>query len=75
MTESNSITWSSYEQHKVQIESELRWKIAEVIEQKIKESHASEVLNHYVFGLELAKAIVLDFNNKESSNEQHPALF
>lgn len=75
MTESNSITWSTYEQHKVQIESELRWKIAELIEQKIEASRTNEILNDYVLGLQLAKAIVLDLDTNKSSNLEHPALF
>jgi hypothetical protein len=75
MTEINSITWSSYDQHKVQIESELRWKIAEVIEQKIDISRTNEILSDYVLGLQLAKAIVLDLDRPESSNLEHPALF
>lgn len=75
MTESNSITWSTYEQHKVQIESELRWKIAEVIEQKISGARRDYHSPYFISGLELAKAIVLDLDNKESSNLQHPSLF
>lgn len=75
MTESNSITWSSYEQHKVQIESELRWKIAEVIEQKIVNARRDYDSPYFVSGLELAKSIVLDLHSKESSNFKHPELF
>lgn len=75
MTEINSITWSSYDQHKVQIESELRWKIAEVIEQKIDISRTNEILSDYVLGLQLAKAIVLDLDRPEPSNLEHPKLF
>jgi len=75
MTESNSITWSSYDQHKVQIESELRWKIAEVIEQKIDDARRADISNHFISGMELAKAIVLDLHMKESSNSEHEVLF
>ena len=52
MTEANSITWSSYETHKIQIESELRWKIAEVIEQKINRARTIGMSNHFISGLE-----------------------
>lgn len=75
MTESNSITWSTYEQHKVQIESELRWKIAEVIEQKINAARRDYDSPYLVSGLELAKSIVLDLDNNKSSNLSHPELF
>lgn len=75
MTESNSITWSTYEQHKVQIESELRWKIAELIERKIADARRDYDSPFLVSGLELAKAIVLDLDTNKSSNLEHPELF
>lgn len=75
MSDFNSITWSTYEQHKVQIESELRWKIAEVIEQKISIARRDYDSPYFISGLELAKSIVLDLYSKESSNLQHPSLF
>jgi hypothetical protein len=75
MTESNSITWSSYDTHKIQIESELRWKIAEVIEQKIDASRTAGISNHFISGLELAKAVVLDLHTKEEIIKEHPELF
>ncbi len=75
MTNTDSITWSSYETHKIQIESELRWKIAEVIEQKIDASRTAGISNYFISGLELGKAIVLDFHTKEKETETHPELF
>lgn len=75
MTESNSITWSSYDTHKIQIESELRWKIAEVIEQKIDASRTAGISNHFISGLELARAVVLDLHTKEEITKEHPELF
>ena len=75
MSEDTAFTWSSYDQHKVQIESELRWKIAELIEQKIDASRTNEILSDYVLGLQLAKAIVLDLDTNKSSNLEHPELF
>lgn len=75
MTESNSITWSSYEQHKVQIESELRWKIAELIEQKIDTARRDYDSPNFISGLELAKSIVLDLDNRKSSNQYDSVLF
>lgn len=75
MTESNSITWSSYEQHKVQIESELRWKITELIEQKIADARRDYDSPYLVLGLELAKSIVTNLDREKSSNTEQPELF
>lgn len=75
MTNIDSITWSSYETHKIQIESELRWKIAEVIEQTTDASRTAGISNHFISGLELAKAIVLDMHTKEKETEKTPELF
>lgn len=74
MSNIDSITWSSYDTHKMQIESELRWRIAEVIEQKINLSRTAEISNHFISGLELAKAIVLDLHIKEETVEVYPSL-
>lgn len=75
MTEAHSMTWSTYEQHKVQIESELRCKIAEVIEKKIDDARRDYDSPNFIFGLEFAKAVVLDLHDRKSSNSEHPGLF
>lgn len=75
MTEANSITWSSYETHKIQIESELRWKIAEVIEQKINRARTIGMSNHFISGLEVCKSAVLGLDDKNEVFPEHPALF
>ena len=75
MTNIDSITWSSYETHKIQIESELRWKIAEVIEQKIEQARSRGVTNHFISGMELGLAVVLDLHKEGKASEEQPELF
>lgn len=64
MTESNNVvaTWSNYEQLREQTKYETRLESAELIQRKINIVREAKISEHLLFGLELAKSIVLGFD-------------
>jgi hypothetical protein len=75
MSDDTAFTWSSYDQHRTRIEYETRHKIAEVIEQKIEQARSRGVTNHFISGMELGLAVVLDLHKEGTASEEQPELF
>jgi hypothetical protein len=75
MSDDTAFTWSSYDQHRTRIEYETRHKIAEVIEQKIDEARSRGVTNHFIAGMELGLAVVLNLHKEAEGSEEQPELF
>jgi hypothetical protein len=75
MSEDTAFTWSSYDQHRMRIEYETRHKIAEVIEQKIEQARSRGVTNHFIAGMELGLAVVLNLHKEAEVSEKQPELF
>lgn len=69
-----AVRWSEYEQHRGQLESEIRHKIAADIEFYIKQSRANGLSNHFVSGLELAKDVASGLSSPPKNLDQ-PSLF
>jgi hypothetical protein len=75
MSDDTAFTWSSYDQHRTRIEYETRHKIAEVIEQKIQQARSRGVTNHFIAGMELGLAVVLNLHKEAEGFEEQPELF
>ena len=75
MSDDTAFTWSSYDQHRTRIEYETRHKIAEVIEQQIQQARSRGVTNHFIAGMELGLAVVLNLHKEAEGSEEQPELF
>lgn len=73
MSDSNNsvATWSNYEQLREQVVYETRIKHAELIQRKIDIVREAKISEHLLFGLELAKSLVLG-TDKETDENQDP---
>lgn len=67
--------WTKYSQDKESIEYELRLKISDAIQRKINIAKESNISNHFLLGLELANAVVLDRLNDALDEEEENLLF
>lgn len=67
MTESSSVSWSSYETVRSEAEYNLRLKLADSLQDIIDRCNTQNMNNHFISGLELARQTVLDIN-KTSDN-------
>ena len=74
MCDDTAIRWSTYDTHVSEIESRTRHKIAEHIQQKIDAARTAGISNHFISGLELAKATALGFDPSEVSSFDQPTL-
>lgn len=68
------IQWSSFDQERSRIEYETRLKIAELIQRKVNIVRESNLSPHLLFGLEVAKTIVLDMNTSDNDATDQPTL-
>jgi len=69
-----SISWSTYEQERSRIEYETRLKIAEGIQRKVNIVRESGLSRDLLYGLEIAKTIVLDINTSDNDATEQPTL-
>jgi hypothetical protein len=69
-----SISWSTYEQERSRIEYETRLKIAEGIQRKVNIVRESGLSRDLLYGLEIAKIIVLDMNTSDNDATEQPTL-
>ena len=69
-----SISWSTYEQERSRIEYETRLKIAENIQRKVNIVRESGLSRDLLYGLEIAKTIVLDMNTSDNDATEQPTL-
>jgi hypothetical protein len=69
-----SISWSTYEQERSRIEYETRLKIAEDIQRKVNIVRESGLSRDLLYGLEIAKTIVLDMNTSDNDATEQPTL-
>jgi hypothetical protein len=66
--------WSNYESVKENIQYELRMKILSLIEEEIKGAVLSKFPPAYISGMEYAKKLVLDMQNKKIDAVVQPTL-
>jgi len=66
--------WSNYESVKENIQYELRMKILSLIEEEIKGAVLSKFPPAYISGMEYAKRLVLDMQNKKIDAVVQPTL-
>jgi hypothetical protein len=69
-----SIQWSTYDQERSRIEYETRLKIAEGIQRKVNIVRESGLSRDLLYGLEIAKTIVLDMNTSDNDATEQPTL-
>ena len=74
MTYEGSEYWSSYESIKENIQYELRMKIYSIIEEEIKGAVLSGFPPAYISGMDYAKTLVLDMQNKTVDVVVQPTL-
>jgi hypothetical protein len=66
--------WSNHESVKENIQYELRMKISSLIEEEIKGAVLSKFPPAYISGMEYAKTLVLDMQNKKIDSVVQPTL-
>ena len=74
MTYEGSEYWSSYESTKENIQYELRMKIYSIIEEEIRGAVLSGFPPAFISGMEYAKTLVLDMQNKKIDAVVQPTL-
>ena len=74
MTYEGSEYWSSYESIKENIQYELRMKISSIIEEEIRGAVLSGFPPAFISGMEYAKTLVLDMQNKTLDSIVQPTL-
>lgn len=74
MSYEGSPYWSNYESVKENIQYELRMKILSLIEEEIKGAVLSKFPPAYISGMEYAKKLVLDMQNKKIDAVVQPTL-
>jgi len=74
VTYEGSEYWSSYESIKENIQYELRMKIYSIIEEEIKGAVLSGFPPAYISGMDYAKTLVLDMQNKTLDSVVQPTL-
>jgi len=74
VTYEGSEYWSSYESIKENIQYELRMKILSLIEEEIKGAVLSGFPPAFISGMEYAKTLVLDMQNKTLDSVVQPTL-
>ena len=74
MTYEGSEYWSSYESIKENIQYELRMKISSIIEEEIRGAVLSGFPPAFISGMEYAKTLVLDMQNKTLDSVVQPTL-
>ena len=74
MSYEGSPYWSNHESVKENIQYELRMKISSLIEEEIKGAVLSGYPPAYVNGMEYAKTLVLDMQNKKIDAVVQPTL-
>jgi len=74
VTYEGSEYWSSYESIKENIQYELRMKIYSIIEEEIKGAVLSGFPPAYISGMDYAKTLVLDMQNKTIDSVVQPTL-
>jgi hypothetical protein len=66
--------WSNYESVKENIQYELRMKILSLIEEEIEGAVLSKFPPAYISGMEYAKTLVFDMQNKTADAVAQPTL-
>jgi len=74
VTYEGSEYWSSYESIKENIQYELRMKISSIIEEEIRGAVLSGFPPAFISGMEYAKTLVLDMQNKTLDSVVQPTL-
>jgi len=74
MSYEGSPYWSNHESVKENIQYELRMKILSLIEEEIKGAVLSKFPPAYISGMEYAKTLVLDMQNKKIDAVVQPTL-
>jgi hypothetical protein len=74
VTYEGSEYWSSYESTKENIQYELRMKIYSIIEEEIRGAVLSGFPPAFISGMEYAKTLVLDMQNKKIDAVVQPTL-
>jgi len=74
VTYEGSEYWSSYESIKENIQYELRMKISSIIEEEIRGAVLSGFPPAFISGMEYAKTLVLDMQNKTLDSIVQPTL-
>lgn len=74
MSYEGSPYWSNYESVKENIQYELRMKISALIEEEIKRAVLSGFPPAYISGMDYAKTLVLDMQNKTVDAVVQPTL-
>ena len=74
MSYEGSAYWSNHESVKENIQYELRMKISSIIEEEIKGAVLSGFPPAYISGMDYAKTLVLDMQNKTVDEVVQPTL-
>lgn len=64
-----AVTWSNFDEERSRIQYETKLKIAEDIQRKIVFAREGTLSPEFIFGLELAKALVLGLPQEETENQ------
>lgn len=70
-----AVYWSNYEQHKTEIESSIRHKIYNCIQDVIDESKTKALPEEFIAGLQCAQALTLDIPSHSVDKTQQQELF
>jgi hypothetical protein len=70
-----AVYWSNYEQVKVEIESNIRQKIYNLIQDAVEESKSKALPEEFVAGLQCAQALTLDASSHKMDNTLQHELF
>ena len=74
MSYEGSAYWSSYESTKENIQYEPRMKISSIIEEEIRGAVLAGFPPAYINGMDYAKTLVLDMQNKTADTVVQPTL-
>jgi hypothetical protein len=55
-----AVYWNNYEQHKIEIESTIRQKIYNLIQDVVEESKSKALPDEFIAGLQCAQALTFD---------------
>jgi hypothetical protein len=70
-----AVYWSNYEQVKVEIESNIRQKIYNLIQDAVEESKSKSLPEEFIAGLQCAQALTLDIPSHKLDNTLQHELF
>lgn len=69
-----AVTWSNFDEERSRIQYETKLKLAEDIQRKIVFAREGALSSEFIFGLELAKAIVLGLAEEKTDNQEELPL-